>query len=68
MTPPHFSTGVYILHRLPSIPWKDRKSGRLHRGAVHRMLALDRDALLVFDVPGVEVLPAYEWFLAPTNQ
>jgi predicted AAA+ superfamily ATPase len=35
-----------------------------HPRATPRLLVLDRDALAGVDVPGVEVLPAYEWLLA----
>jgi hypothetical protein len=37
----------------------------LHPRAERRLLVLDRDALPPVATPGVEVLPAYEWLLAP---
>ena len=39
-----------------------------HRRAAQRVLVLDRDAVAGLAVPGVEVLPAYEWLLEPANQ
>jgi hypothetical protein len=37
----------------------------LHPRAERRLLVLDRDALPPVATPGVDVLPAYEWLLAP---
>jgi predicted AAA+ superfamily ATPase len=43
-------------------------SAREHPRAVRRLLVLDRDARTGSKVPGIEVLPAYEWLLAePTG-
>lgn len=39
-------------------------SAQEHPRAVRRLLVLDRDARIGSRVPGLEVLPAYEWLLA----
>lgn len=41
---------------------------REHPRARRLLLVLDRDAATEIDVPGVDVLPAYEWLLTERNR
>lgn len=43
-------------------------AGGEHRRAAKRLLVLDRDAMPAATIPGVEVLPVYEWLLAPQGE
>jgi hypothetical protein len=43
------------------------RAAATHPRAQQRLLVLDRDAIVAAGTPGVDVVPAYEWLLAPSG-